>query len=236
MPICSRLSSSFLACISRPSSLEHLSGLKKLDLRLSRTPITGAGLVHLRSLRRLEELDLSATAVCGDGLRELQFLTPLKDLRLEQMKIADDALVHLLPLTSLRRLNLCRTSVSDKGQEHLGKVQHLRVLVLQGTAVTPSVVEQLRRALPTTDIVYPDRPARRQAPPLASSATQPDRLSGFPPAVPGPSGPLQAAPKPSHRPPPTGEKVVRPDGPRNLAAAPVRRAASRWDPAAQFAA
>jgi internalin A len=45
-------------------------------LRLSDTPITDAGLIHLRECRKLEELRLTGTRVSDAGVRDLQQALP----------------------------------------------------------------------------------------------------------------------------------------------------------------
>lgn len=134
-------------------SLERLANLKRLDLTSTR--ITDAGLVHLSKLTRLESLTLDGTQIRGNGLKHLQRLKDLKSLELNHTRIADGTLVHLAPITSLEVLKLCRTPITDACLPDLKKLRQLRVLSIEGTPVTPTAADELRRALSSTEVVYP---------------------------------------------------------------------------------
>ncbi len=56
---------------------EKVKGLTNLkDLRLSRTQVTDAGLVHLKGLTKLEWLHLDGTKVTDAGVQKLQKALP----------------------------------------------------------------------------------------------------------------------------------------------------------------
>jgi hypothetical protein len=54
-----------------------------------RVPITGAGLQHLRDLRRLEELQLSGRGITDAGLEHLRGLAALHDLYLSDTRVTE---------------------------------------------------------------------------------------------------------------------------------------------------
>src|ERR1700730_12339044 len=83
-------------------------------LYLGWTPITNAGLAHLRSRKNLRVLYLSHT------------------------KSNDQTLAHLAPLKKLQQHYLADTAITDKGMAHLAALLELRVLpqdALKGLAV-----------------------------------------------------------------------------------------------------
>ena len=80
-----------------------------------------AGLVHLKSLTKLEWLDLNRTGVTDAGLVHLKGLTKLKILLLNDTGVTDAGLVHLKGLTPLRELYLDNTSVTDSAVAELKK-------------------------------------------------------------------------------------------------------------------
>ena len=107
--------------------LKGLENLKPLDL--SYTKITDAGLVHLKGLPNLEELDLVGC-----------------------YKITDAGLVHLKGLTKLEYLNLSYTNITDAGLEHLKGLTKLERLGLRETNITDAGVKSLKEALPDCKI------------------------------------------------------------------------------------
>jgi hypothetical protein len=93
----------------------------RLWVRLSRTPVRDAGLVYLRGLTTLYQLDLDATKVTDAGLVHLKGLTQLKVLSLDNTQVTDAGLEHLRGLTQLQSLSLVNTQVSDPGVAELQK-------------------------------------------------------------------------------------------------------------------
>jgi len=85
------------------ADLSFLGALAPSDitgLRLTGKAIADAGLVHLRGLTRLEELDLADTRITDAGLVHLRHLTGLKELWLRRTKVTDwscDDLKRFLP-------------------------------------------------------------------------------------------------------------------------------------------
>ena len=90
-------------------------------VNLSRTPVRDAGLVYLRGLTTLYQLDLDATKVTDAGLVHLKGLMQLEELFLDSTQITDAGLEHLRGLTQLQSLSLVNTQVSDPGVAELQK-------------------------------------------------------------------------------------------------------------------
>jgi hypothetical protein len=127
------------------AGLEHLKGLTQLwRLSLNGTEVTDVGLEHLKGLMQLQGLYLTRTKVTDAGLEHLKGLTQLRVLRLSGTQVADAGLEHLKGLTQLERLDLSGTRVSGAGLEHLKGLTQLWRLSLDGTEVTDAGLEHLK--------------------------------------------------------------------------------------------
>jgi hypothetical protein len=132
-------------------TLAKLPALENLDL--TNTPVTAAGLAHLRGLRELRNLGLWNTRVDDAGLEHLAGLTKLQSLILDGTRVTDAGLRHLAGLTDLEEwLGLGGTGVTDAGLEHLEKLTKLRNLNLWKTGVTRAGAAKLRASLKAADI------------------------------------------------------------------------------------
>ena len=113
--------------------LTHLGDLPALkDLSLGKAHITPRGVQALHRIRHLEEVTLGPS-VRDEDLASLGDLPPLYDLSFRDCEITDQALVHLKRIRSVDRLGLWRTQISEKA------------------------VDELRAALPFTDIDWRPR-------------------------------------------------------------------------------
>ena len=147
---------------------------------LAATKITDAGLVHLKKLTALEELNIDRTKLTGAGLVHLKGMTRLQILHLGATELNDVGLTHLEGLLGLRLLGLDQTRVTDAGLDHLAGLTNLVELHLKGTAVTDKGVAKLKAALPRCNIladvkVPPPQPAATPQvvpPPPASTALE----------------------------------------------------------------
>jgi hypothetical protein len=127
------------------AGLVHLKGLttlQELNL-LFVTRVTDAGLVHLKGLTNLQELNLSGTKVTDGGLMHLKGLGKLQSLSLPN-QITDAGLVHLKRMSKLGTLNLGGTPISDAGLEHLKGLTKLQTLYLGNTLITDSGLVHLK--------------------------------------------------------------------------------------------
>ncbi|MEI8376184.1 MAG: SUMF1/EgtB/PvdO family nonheme iron enzyme [Planctomycetota bacterium] len=125
------------------ASLESATDLRKLDLQSNRN-ITGAGLVRLRRLAKMEYLDLSQTQIDNAGLENLKEMKSLLYLYLSDSKVSDRGLQHLSDLTKLEILILNSTGVTDQGLQHLSSLTKLHILNLNSTGVTDAGLVYLR--------------------------------------------------------------------------------------------
>ncbi|MCY2987157.1 MAG: hypothetical protein NTY19_04715 [Planctomycetota bacterium] len=143
------------------------------------TRITDAGLLHIRALTRLRQLDLCSTGVTDAGLIHLNTLTMLKSLAISNTQVTDAGLVHLREfaelehldvsntlvtdagledlrtLTKLQELDLAGTKVTDGGLVHLADLMSLRQLWLEDTSVSDDGVMRLRKLLPNLEVLDP---------------------------------------------------------------------------------
>ena len=136
------------------AGLVYLKGLTNLqNLNLAVPQITDAGLVHLKELTNLQTLNLSATQVTDAGLVHLKGLDKLQALDLAFTKITDSGLVHLKGLVKLQTLDLmvC-TQITDAGLVHLKGLARLQELNLRLTKITDSGVTDLKKSLPNCKI------------------------------------------------------------------------------------
>jgi Leucine Rich repeat len=89
------------------------------QLDLEDTPITDAGLEHVKGLTRLRALSLRGTRVTGLGLQHLKGMANLRDLDLADTPMTDQGLAHLHGLTNLESLCLLslriRSQITDAG-------------------------------------------------------------------------------------------------------------------------
>ena len=71
--------------MSTPFLLPHIGPtphFAKVQLDLSMTPVTDAGLEHVKSLTSLEVLNVRKTAVTAQGVKDLQGILPQCEIRL----------------------------------------------------------------------------------------------------------------------------------------------------------
>ncbi len=107
----------------------------------------------LRYFPRLEALDFTgATAITDAGLAQIEPLSHLQTLDLMQTSITDAGLSHLQGLTELRELSLGGTPISDASVPILSEMKYLESLDVRGTKISSEGYEQLKKALPKTDI------------------------------------------------------------------------------------
>jgi hypothetical protein len=119
-----------------------------VDFHLGGTALTDDGLVHVKALPKVHELNLKDTQVTDAGLANLAALATLKRLHLEKTKVTDAGLAHLKDLANLEYLNLYGTAVTDAGLEHLKGLKNLKKLYLWQSQVTDAGVAKLKEASP----------------------------------------------------------------------------------------
>jgi len=132
--------------------LEMLRCYDLVALGLTGTKITDAGLVHIKEMKRLEDLELTDTAVTDAGLAHLTKLCDLGILSLYGTKVTDVGLQHLKPLKSLYLLGLSHTAVTDKGLLHLSELPDIRTLILDHLKITDRGMVHLQNLKTLKDI------------------------------------------------------------------------------------
>ena len=122
-----------VGCGSEPTpdavvdAIKELGGAVKIDkngavvnVDLTGTKVTNAGLEHLKGLTNLRVLGLLYTQTGDSGLVHLKHLTNLRLLTLGT-KVTDAGLVHLMGLTKLEELYSSSPKVTDAGITTLQK-------------------------------------------------------------------------------------------------------------------
>jgi hypothetical protein len=107
-----------------------------IEIDLSGTGITSAGLKSLAGLTGLERLFLDKTAVDDQGLESLAGLVNLTSLSLSEVKITDEGLKHLAGMKQLKALNLGNTPITDEGLAYLADMKGMETLTLSHTNIT----------------------------------------------------------------------------------------------------
>ena len=105
-----------------------------------------AGMVHLKTLKQLRELDLGYSDITNDGLASIEDATELRSLYLYGTKVTDDGLRHLHHLDKLDTLVLASSNFSDTGLQELGSLPSLKLLNLNGARVTDVGLDCLHNA------------------------------------------------------------------------------------------
>ena len=110
------------------------------DLTLNFTPVTDAGLIHLKKIPDLSNLGLEGTRVTGQGLAHLRG-SKLRSLYLRGCgRVGDDAADALVGITTLEQLHLHGTAMTDAGLVKLGAHPSLRSLQVFGPSITDAGV------------------------------------------------------------------------------------------------
>lgn len=118
-------------------NLGHLPNLEALDL--SHTAVTPAGLLQLRTCRKLRYLMVTGMQVPFDEnvLKAIARTWPgLQDLGLEKNPIPPGGFGSLAELKCLRSLNLSRTRVTDADLRSIAGLPHLQTLHINTTRIT----------------------------------------------------------------------------------------------------
>jgi serine/threonine protein kinase len=128
------------------AGLAHLKKMKKLkQLHLGFIPsLKEAELVHLQGLETLEHLGLNQIALTNAGLALLKDLPGLKRLDIQMTQIKDDGLEPLLHLPQLEELVVAYTLVTNDGLKTLVRIPGLTNLSLAGTRVDNDGLAALR--------------------------------------------------------------------------------------------
>ena len=124
-----------------------------VSLYLSNTRLTDTGLKGLERFKNLTELELHATEVTDDGLKQLRGFHKLTLLSLSYTKVTDSGLKELASFKGLVTLSLEGTKVTDAGLTEVVGLKNLSKLYLSKTMVTATGVAELKKSLPTCEVI-----------------------------------------------------------------------------------
>ncbi len=134
----------------KPEVAQALARLPRIyELYLFDTPINGAGMAELQSLKATERLFLQKHKLTDAGLAPLAGMSNLTHLELnnhlgDDVTLGDAGLAHLQGLTGLKKLSLCHGRVTDLGLAHLKDLRALEILYLAGNPIKGPGLMHLR--------------------------------------------------------------------------------------------
>jgi Leucine-rich repeat (LRR) protein len=134
------------------AELLDLAGLPKLErLDLSHTRITDEGLLHLKPLKQIQDLNLLyAEQITDQGMSAVREWTNLKRLNLRGTRIFDGTLAILSRLTQLESLDIAYTQCTDNGLDALVPLTRLKELSIGRSKLGKNALQVLR-LLPTLE-------------------------------------------------------------------------------------
>ncbi|MBM3813741.1 MAG: hypothetical protein FJW20_19110 [Acidimicrobiia bacterium] len=128
-----------------------MADVERIDLSLTR--VTDLGLLRLKHLRHVRELNLFfAEWITDEGLAVLKDWPKIERLNLRGTKVTDNTLSLLAGKDSIVALDIGFAEVTDSGLQHLTRLKNLRELAFGGNKMT-DVGMQVLRSLPNlTDL------------------------------------------------------------------------------------
>ena len=128
------------------SDLDRIATFPQLEkLDLSHTRITDLGLLRLKNLRNVRELNLFyAELVTDEGLSAVKSWPRIERLNFRGVKVTDNTLALLAGKDSIRTLDIGFAEVTDSGLQHLARLKGLRELSIGGNKMTEVGLEVLR--------------------------------------------------------------------------------------------
>lgn len=108
-------------------------------LLLNNCPISDQGLSHLQGAAALMQLDLTGTRVTDAGLQRLTSLPKLNWLSLERTAVTNEGLTHLQSCSGLTNLNVLKTNLTASGVDDLKRALPRCRITWNGGVITPSV-------------------------------------------------------------------------------------------------
>jgi hypothetical protein len=134
--------------------LAPLTSLRKLSI--TATGITGKGLIHLKDMRRMEELILEDIQNTGDAeFVHLEQMDRLRALYFD-FSISDDDLIHIGRILSLERLGFDARQITSARLAHLDRLQKLRFLALPDTRIDDVGLSHLSGLAKLETLVLPN--------------------------------------------------------------------------------
>jgi len=131
------------------ADLDQVAKLERLErLDLSLTRVTDLGLLRLKQLRNVRELNLFfAELITDEGLAVLKDWPQIERLNLRGTKVTDNTLAILAGKDTIIALDIGYAEVTDSGLQHLPRLKGLRELAFGGNKMT-DVGMQVLRSLP----------------------------------------------------------------------------------------
>jgi hypothetical protein len=131
------------------ADLDRIAQLDKLErLDLSETRVTDLGLLKLKELKNVRELNLFyAELVTDEGLATMRNWSKIERINARGTKVTDNTLALLAGKTTITALDIGFAEVTDSGLQHLSTLPNLRSLAVGGNKLT-EVGLQVLRTLP----------------------------------------------------------------------------------------
>lgn len=128
------------------SDLDALAAIPTLEsIDLSHTRVTDLGLLKLKALQNVRELNLFyAELITDEGLAVLRTWNRIARLNLRGAKVTDNTLALIAGKESIHTLDIGYAEVTDSGLQHLVKLKGLRELSFGGNKLTEVGLEVLR--------------------------------------------------------------------------------------------
>jgi hypothetical protein len=131
------------------ADMDALAGMPSVEtIDLSHTRVSDLGLLRLRNLKNVRELNLFyAELVTDEGVAAVKEWPRLERLNLRGTKITDNTLAMLAEKKTLRSLDVGMAEVTDSGMQNLAALTELRELSFGGNKLTEVSLAVLK-ALP----------------------------------------------------------------------------------------
>lgn len=128
------------------ADLDALAAIPTLEtIDLAETRVTDLGLLRLKGLKNVRELNLLyAELITDEGLAVMRTWTKVERLNLRGTKVTDNTLALLAGKDSIRTLDIGYAEVTDSGLQYLPKLKGLKELAFGGNKLTEVGLEVLR--------------------------------------------------------------------------------------------
>lgn len=128
------------------ADLDAMAAIPTLEtIDLSHTRVTDMGLLKLKGLQNVRELNLFyAELITDEGLAALRTWNRIAKLNLRGTKVTDNTLALIAGKDSIHTLDIGYAEVTDSGLQHLVKLKGLRDLAFGGNKLTEVGLEVLR--------------------------------------------------------------------------------------------
>lgn len=123
-------------------------------LSFGRVPQGDSLLIHLRSMKRLRNVNFVRTAISADEVERMHTLPSVTKLGLHHADLSDAHFQRLTTLTQLRQLYLSDNEITDEQFMKLAKLHELEKLLLHTPNITLAGIQQLRAAMPQCEIYW----------------------------------------------------------------------------------